>query len=266
MLTASNLDAIDGIRHGFFTREGGVSKGDYDALNCGYSGSDDERLVMANRSLAMDRLGMPAGALTTVKQVHGVSVQHVTEAVPGRSLVEADALVTNRENIVLGVLCADCAPVLMADEKAGVIGAAHAGWRGALHGVTDKLILAMIELGADAGRLVAAVGPCIAKVSYEVGPDMRAMFEANDPAGLELFEPTPGSDRYHFDLKAYVLSRLARSGLERHLALEDDTFGDEQRFFSARRSRNRGDEGFGLLLSAIARPSAMDEATLGMTT
>ena len=256
MLTAPNLDAIHGVRHGFFTREGGVSKGVYRSLNCGYSGSDDERSVMANRSLAMDRLGMPADALTTVKQVHGNSVRHVTEAAPGRPRIEADALVTDRPGIALGVLSADCASVLIVDAAAGVIGAAHAGWRGALLGVTDKLLASMIDLGADVGRMAAAVGPCIAKPSYEVGPDMRLMFEKGDPAGLDLFEEVPGSDRYHFDLKAYVLARLTRLGLENHLALLDDTHEHEEHFFSARRSRNRGEETFGLLLSAIAIPSA----------
>ena len=195
---------------------------------------------------------MPAGWLTTVKQVHGTAVHHVTEPRIGRSTIEADALVTDRPGIALGVLSADCAPLLLADPEAGVIGAAHAGWRGALAGVADSLVQAMVDRGATPERLIAAVGACIAKPSYEVGPDMVAAFEKGDPRGLPLFEPVPGSDRLHFDLKAYALIRLARLGIDKAVALPDDTFADEQRFFSARRSRNRGEERFGLLLSAIA--------------
>lgn len=252
MLTAANLDAIDGVRHGFFTREGGVSQGVNASLNCGFSSGDDERLVLANRSIAMDRLGVSAGWLTTVKQVHGTVVHRVAAPAPGPSTIEADALVTDRPGIALGVLSADCAPLLLADNEAGVIGAAHAGWRGALAGVADRLVEAMIEMGADAGRMVAAIGPCIAKPAYEVGPDMRAAFEKADPEGLAFFEPMADSDRHHFDLKAYMLSRLERQGIENAVALPEDTLTDETRFFSARRSRNRGEERFGLLLSAIA--------------
>ena len=152
MLTAANLAAIDNVRHGFFTREGGVSQGVCGFLNCGFSAPDDERLVMANRSIAMDHLGVPAGWLTTVKQVHGASVHRVTEPDPGRSTIEADALVSDCPGVALGVLSADCAPLLLADPKAGVIGAAHAGWRGALLGIADRLVEAMIGLGADPGQ------------------------------------------------------------------------------------------------------------------
>ncbi len=251
-LTASNLDAISGLRHGFFTRDRGVSQGVNAFLNCGFSSGDDERLVLANRAIAMEKLGLQAEALTTVKQVHGVNVHRVTEPAPGPPAIEADALVTDRPGVALGVLSADCAPVLLADADAGVIGAAHAGWRGALSGVVDRLADAMLEMGAKTERITAAVGPCIAKASYEVGPDMRADFQEADPEGLAFFEDVPSSDRHHFDLKAYVLFRLARLGLENSEALPEDTLADEVRFFSARRSRNRGEEKFGLLLSAIA--------------
>ena len=250
MLTAANLNALGCLRHGFFTREGGASTGVYASLNCGFGNDDDDRRISANRSIAMDRMGLPADALTTVKQVHGTAVHRVTEAAPGAPAVEADALVTDRPGIALGVLSADCAPVLLADPEAGVVGAAHAGWRGALAGVVDRLVEAMAGLGAEAERMAGAVGPCIARESYEVGEDMRAAFEKGDPEGLALF--TPEAAGLRFDLKAYVLSRLARSGVENRLALPDDTHADETRFFSARRSRNRGEPGFGLLLSAIA--------------
>ncbi|MDH3661245.1 MAG: polyphenol oxidase family protein [Alphaproteobacteria bacterium] len=259
-LTAANLHAVKNLRHGFFGREGGVSQGVYASLNCGYSGDDDPNCVLSNRSIAMDRLGLPADCLTTVKQVHGVVTHQVKAPAPGRSTIEADALVTDRPGIALGVLCADCAPVLIADPQAGVIGAAHAGWRGALHGVVDSLVQAMIDLGATACDMIGAVGPCIAKASYEVGPDMRAAFEQTDPEGLRLFESIAGSDRYRFDLKAYVLTRFARLGVADTQALPEDTHGDQHRFFSARRSRNRGEPGFGLLLSAIA---LKDETSVG---
>ena len=252
MLTAANLDMVQKLRHGFFGRERGVSHGLYASLNCGYNGDDDPRLVLANRSIAMDSLGLPAGCLTTVKQVHGIAVQRITEPMPGPPSIEADALVTDRPGIALGVLSADCAPVLLTDPVAGVVGAAHAGWRGALLGVIESVVQAMTALGAEPERMVAAIGPCIAKPSYVVGPDMRADFEASDPEGLSWFEPIVDSDRFLFDLKAYALSRLAGLGLESTMALPEDTYSDEQRFFSARRSRNRGDAGFGLLLSAIA--------------
>ncbi|MGI9510759.1 MAG: peptidoglycan editing factor PgeF, partial [Geminicoccaceae bacterium] len=219
---------------------------------CGYSSDDDQRFVLANRSIAMDRLGLPAGCLTTAKQVHGVAVLPVAEPAPGPSSIEADALVTDRPGIALGVLSADCAPLLLADPVAGVIGAAHAGWRGALAGVIESVVEAMLGLGAETERMIAAVGPCIAKPSYEVGPDMRAAFEETDPDGLAWFEPVAGSDRFLFDLKAYAVSRLGRLGLENTVALPVDTHAEEERFFSARRSRNRGEAGFGLLLSAIA--------------
>ncbi|MGI9500211.1 MAG: polyphenol oxidase family protein [Geminicoccaceae bacterium] len=252
MLTAANLDEVPKLRHGFFTREGGVSDGVYASLNCGYNNDDDKTKVLANRAIAMDRLGVPADSLTTVKQVHGVIVRPFTEPSPGPSTTQADALLTDRPGITLGVLSADCAPVLLADPVVGVIGAAHAGWRGAHLGVVDELVQAMVARGADVGRMIGAIGPCIDKAFYEFGPDMRAACEAADPDGLLLFEAKAGSDRFRFDLRAYVLSRLTRLGLENRLALPEDTHGDERRFFSARRSRNRGEIGFGLLLSAIA--------------
>lgn len=251
-LTAANLSALPSLRHGFFTRDRGVSQGVNAFLNCGFSSGDDERLVLTNRAIAMENLGLPAGALTTVKQVHGTDVLRVMEPAPGRSSIEADALVTNQIGVALGVLSADCAPMLLADAEAGVVGAAHAGWRGALAGVVDRLVEAMLDLGASTERIAAAVGPCIAKPSYEVGPDMRAEFENTDSEGLIYFEAVPGSDRLRFDLKAYALSRLARLGIENRQALPADTFFDEERFFSARRSRNRGEEKFGLQLAAIA--------------
>ena len=253
MLSALTLERLAGVRHGFFTRAGGVSEGEFASLNCGYSSGDDPLRVETNRARALDRLGLAAASLCTVRQVHGWDVVVAREPQPKRPTVEADALVTDRAGIALGVLSADCAPVLLADPDAGVVGAAHAGWRGARAGVIEATVQAMVELGAAPERIHAAIGPCIAQASYEVGPELLCEFTTDDPACADLFEPVAGSDdRLRFDLKGYVLSRLARADIAARAALSDDTHADEARFFSARRTRQRGGERFGLLLSAIA--------------
>lgn len=252
MLTANNLAAISKVCHGFFTREGGVSQGPLASLNCGFSAGDDPEAVATNRARAMKLMGVAPGDLCTVKQVHGTAVHVAHEPSPGASTLEADALVTDRPGLAIGVLSADCAPVLAVDPVAGVVGAAHAGWRGALAGVIEAMIDAMVDLGAERKRIAAATGACIAKSSYEVGPDMQGAFERDDPNGAIFFTPVADSDRLLFDLKAYCLMRLARANIRELMALPDDTLTDEARFFSARRSRNRGEERFGLLLSAIA--------------
>jgi polyphenol oxidase len=252
MLTAASLAALGRVRHGFCTRRGGVSEGEFASLNCGYSSGDDLRRVAANRARALERLGMAPQSLCTVRQVHSARVVVAREPQPGRTTLEADALVADRAGITLGVLCADCAPVLLADAEAGVIGAAHAGWRGALAGVVEATVAAMIERGAVRERVVAVIGPCIAQASYEVGPELLTRFTDHDAGSAALFAPVPGSDRLLFDLKAYVLRRLEAAGVEQRAALPDDTHADETRFFSARRSRQRGADRFGLLLSGIA--------------
>jgi polyphenol oxidase len=251
MLQAANLADLDRIRHGFFTRAGGVSRGEFESLNCGYSSGDDVALVERNRALALERMGAAPGSLCTVRQVHGVAVVVARAAEPGRPGRRADALVTDRPGLTLGVLSADCAPVLLADPAAGVIGAAHAGWRGALAGVIEAAVEAMARLGARPERISAAIGPCIAQASYEVGPDLHHPVIAEDPESAPLFLPVEGGDRLRFDLKAYVLRRLTRAGVTERHALAEDTCADEARFFSARRMRRGGGERFGLMLSAI---------------
>ena len=252
MLSAANLDGLASVRHGFFTRAGGVSEGEFASLNCGYSSGDEISRVEANRTRALHTLGMAPASLCTVRQVHSAEVVIAQGPQPKRPSVEADALVTDRPGITLGVLCADCAPVLLADPAAGVIGAAHAGWRGALAGVVEATVEAMVERGAVRARTVAAIGPCIAQGSYEVGPELLTRFTDDDPSSADLFRPVAASDRLLFDLKGYVLRRLARAGIERRTALPHDTHADEAQFFSARRTRQGGGERFGLLLSAIA--------------
>jgi YfiH family protein len=252
MLQAQNLAMLAPVRHGFFTREGGVSRDVFASLNCGYSGGDEVALIEQNCALAMARLGLAPASLTTVRQVHGTAVVIARHPRPGRPDQAADALVTDRPGVTLGVLSADCAPVLLADPAAGVIGAAHAGWRGALAGVLETTVAAMIELGAEPTRTVAAIGPCIAQPSYEVGPDLQGAVLAEAPDSADLFQAVPGTDRLLFDLAGYVLRRLARAGIATTEALAHDTQADAARFFSARRTRRQGSERFGLLLSAIA--------------
>lgn len=252
MLSASSLDGLASVRHGFFTRAGGVSEGNFASLNCGYSSGDAIARVEVNRARALQRLGMPSASLCTVRQVHGAEVVVARAPQPRRPRMEADALVTDRCGITLGVLSADCAPVLLVDPDAGVIGAAHAGWRGALAGVVEATVEAMVGLGAVRERMRAAIGPCIAQASYEVGPELLARFSEEDPSAADLFLPIAASDRLLFDLKGYVLRRLGRAGIDLRVALPHDTHAEEAQFFSARRTRQRGGERFGLLLSAIA--------------
>lgn len=252
MIHAGNLAALEGMRHAFFDRDGGVSEGAFASLNCGYSSGDDPERVTENRARALRRLDLAPEGLCTACQVHGAEVLVVREAESGRPRAAADALVSDRAGLTLGVLSADCAPVLLADPAARVIGAAHAGWRGALSGVIEAAVRAMVQLGGRPERMSAAVGPCIGKASYEVGPELHDQFITEDPRSATLFEPVTRSDRLLLDLKGYALLRLARSGVEDCTALADDTFADEARFFSARRTRLNGGDRFGLLLSAIA--------------
>ena len=261
MLTLPVLDGLPGVRHGFFTRAGGVSEGVYASLNCGWGARDDPARVAENRARAARRLGVAPEALATVRQVHGVAVHRVEGAVGdgegrgekgqgGERRREADALATRTPGRAIAVLTADCAPVLLADAGAGVVGAAHAGWRGALAGVVEAAVAAMEELGARREEIVAAIGPCIGRRSYEVGPEFPAPFTARDPAAAAFFAPV--GERFRFDLEGYVADRLRAAGLADVQAASADTCADERRFFSHRRARLRGEPGHGHGLSAIA--------------
>lgn len=251
-LEGTALKHLAGIRHGFFTRLGGISEGPFASLNCGFSSGDAPERVEQNRVRALEALGLDPASLTTGRQVHGRNVITATAPAPGRSSTPADALVTRRGGITLGVLSADCAPVLLADPEARVIGAAHAGWRGALGGVLEATVAAMMAQGARPERTSACVGPCIDRTSYEVGPEVRSQFVAKDAGSAAHFEPVAGSDRLRFDLKGYALRRLRRAGIRTAEGLAEDTLADQRRFFSSRRSRKAGEERFGLLLSVIA--------------
>jgi YfiH family protein len=251
MLTIGPLNDLPSIRHAFFTRCGGVSKGLYESLNCGYGSDDDKDKVSENRARAMARIGLEPSHLVTVYQVHSARVAVAEDPwVPGEA-PRADALVTRVPGLALGVLTADCAPVLLADTKARVVGAAHAGWRGALDGVLEAVVEAMEGLGATRGRIVAGVGPTIAQRSYEVGPEFPGPLIEDSAQSSDLFCPAPREGHFLFDLKGYVARRLARMELGDIQALPCDTCGEPERFFSYRRSCQRGESDYGRGLSAI---------------
>jgi YfiH family protein len=252
MLQAPALAAQPGLRHGFFTREGGVSEGLYASLNCGPGSSDRPEAVQENRRRVAAAMGVAADALCTLYQVHGRDVVTVTAPFGGER-PKADGLVTNRPGLALGILTADCAPVLFADASAGVIGACHAGWRGAEAGVTDATIAAMERLGAKAAHITAVIGPTIAQASYEVGPEFPKPFLAADQRAARFFTPSPRAGHFQFDLPGYLVSRLAgRVGTVHDMAL--DTRTDPQRFFSFRRTTLAGEPDYGRQVSVIALP------------
>ncbi|MFA6116247.1 MAG: peptidoglycan editing factor PgeF [Sphingomonas sp.] len=239
--------ALDGVAHGFLGRRGGVSTGLYAGLNVGIGSDDDTDAVAENRRLATEAV-LPGARLLTLYQTHSADVVRALTAFDDRP--PGDALVTDRPGLALGILTADCTPVLLADREAGVVGAAHAGWKGAIGGVTDAAIAAMEKLGARRDRIAAAVGPCIARSSYEVDDGFARRFEADDPANERFF--APGKPGHHqFDLEAYVAQRLAKAGLARIEMLGLDTYADEARFFSFRRATHRGEPGYGRQISII---------------
>lgn len=238
-------------RHGFFTRNGGVSTGPYASLNANLAGGDAPENVAENRRRVAAAIGVAPEHLLGLKQVHGTRVISVMFPWPAGKGPEADALVCSLPGMALGVITADCAPVLLHDQAAGVIAAVHAGWRGAAAGVLEATLTAMQELGASAARTVAVVGPCIAQASYEVGPDLRAAVAAATPDSDRFFRPGRPPDRLHFDLPGYCLSRLRNAGADAGQALGIDTLTDENRFFSHRRRTLGGGGPIGHQISAI---------------
>ena len=251
MISLAALNDAAGIRHAFFTREGGVSAGLYSSLNCGFGSGDAAEKVAENRARAMAALDLAPDRLVTCHQVHSPDV--VTVAAPWRreDNPRADALVTNRRGIALGILTADCVPVLFADADAGVIGAAHAGWKGALGGVVAATVAAMARLGAAPGRMRAAIGPCIAQRSYEVGPEFPARFLAEDADNGDFFAPARRAGHFMFDIAGYVERRLIAAGIGAIQRAPCDTVAEETRFFSYRRACLKGEKDFGNGLSAI---------------
>jgi len=239
------------VRHGFFSRQGGVSQGLFASLNCGYGSADRAEDVTENRTRAARALGVEADALVTAYQVHSPRVAVVAEPWRPGEAPKVDALVTRRPDLALGILTADCAPVLFADSEAGVIGAAHAGWRGAIGGVLEATVAAMTGLGAEPGRIAAAVGPCIAQTSYEIGPEFPKVFLDDDPANARFFVPAARAGHFMFDLAGYCSAELRGLGLAMVSWVGRDACAEEQAFFSYRRTCLRGERQYGRNLSAI---------------
>ena len=251
VLRSAALDADAGIRHGFFTRLGGVSEGPFASLNCGFGSGDSPHRVARNRAIAMDCLGLPADRLVTARQIHSAAVVTVDRLWRREEAPRADGLVTAMPGIVLGVLAADCAPILFHEPVAKVIGAGHAGWRGALAGIAEAVVAQMTALGAERHRIRAAIGPCIAQRSYEVGPEFPQPFLANGHGAASRFIRAPRDGHFLFDLGGYLADRIIRAGLATVEVVPHDTAAEEEHFFSYRRSCLRGERGFGLGLSAV---------------
>lgn len=242
--------SLQDVLHGFAGRGGGVSTGVHAGLNVGLGSEDERDAILRNRDLARDAL-LPGATLVTVRQVHSPDVVTVTGPIAEADRPAADAMVTDRPGLILGILTADCVPVLLADREAGVVGAAHAGWKGAMAGVTDRSVAAMEELGARRDRIAAAIGPCIGRASYEVTLDFARNFEEQDRENGRFF--TAGREGHcQFDIAAYVAARLAGAGVERIEMLDQDTYSQPERFFSYRRACHRGEPSYGRQISMIA--------------
>lgn len=251
MLTASTL-AIPGIVHGFFTRSGGVSHGVYASLNCGLGSKDERARVLQNRAYIAGVLGVAADRLVTVHQAHTADCVTVSQPFSPVSAPRADAMVTRVPGIALAVSTADCTPILFAEPEARVIGAVHAGWRGALSGVLEACLAAMDALGAKRERIRAAIGPTIRQPSYEVGPEVVAAFTKVDPSFARFFAPAAREGHAMFDLPGVVAERLIAADIEQIEDLGLDTYAEEARFFSYRRMTHRGEADYGRHLHAIA--------------
>lgn len=242
------LAALPGVRHGFFTRMGGVSDGIYASLNCGLGSNDDPRWVRENRARVAARMGVSPDRLDGVHQIHSADV---VDAVAGRGQrPKADAIVSSTPGLAVGVLTADCGPILFADAKAGVVAAAHSGWGGSLKDIGSAVVAAMERHGARRNNIVAVLGPTISQPNYEVGPGFPDRFLADDPDAARFFEPGARGDHFQFDLPGFIIARLQRAGIDaRWCGL--CTYGDETRFFSYRRTTHRGEPDYGRQMSAI---------------
>ncbi|AZB63175.1 peptidoglycan editing factor PgeF [Cereibacter sphaeroides] len=248
MMELITADALAPFRHGFFTRKGGASSGVFAGLNCGPGSSDLAEVVTINRARVAEAMGVAADRLVTVNQVHSPDVLTVTEPLAERP--RADALVTAVPGLAIAVLTADCQPVLMADAEAGVVAAAHAGWRGTKAGVLEATLAAMEDLGADRARVAAVIGPTISQAAYEVGPEFVEEFLDEDPEAARFFAQGPG-DRALFDLPAFGLARLRAAGVGQAEWTRHCTYRDPERFFSYRRTTHAGEADYGRLISAI---------------
>lgn len=245
-------DLLAGTQHGFFTRKGGASSGVYAGLNCGFGSSDQHEIVAINRDRVAKAIGVPTDHLMGVHQIHSPDVVIVTE--PSTVKPQADAMVTNVPGLALSILTADCQPVLFADRKAGVVGAAHAGWKGALDGVLENTITAMEDLGADRAQIQAVIGPSISQRAYEVGPEFLDAFLTEDPLYARFFSQGEG-DRMQFDLPAFGLMRLRGAGVAEARWTRHCTYSDATRFYSYRRATHHKEADYGRLIAVIQCPT-----------
>jgi YfiH family protein len=252
MLQAASLSTLPGIRHAFFTRDGGVSNGIYASLNGGVGSNDEPAHVAENRARMAASLGVRPDHLVTAYQIHSPDVVTLDGPWAPQQRPRADALVTKRPGLAIAVTTADCGPVLLADGTACVVGAAHAGWRGAANGVLEATIAAMEDCGANRERIVAALGPMIRQSSYEVGPEFVAAFQAQDTANDRFFAPASRAGHALFDLASYIATRLAAAGIRHIEDLGHCTYSDPGRFFSYRRSTHRRESDYGRHINAIA--------------
>jgi polyphenol oxidase len=252
MLEAASLSALTGIRHAFFTRAGGVSNGIYASLNGGVGSNDEPGHVAENRARMAAALGVSPEHLVTAYQIHSPHVAVIDGPWAPPQRPRADALVTKRPGLAIAVTTADCGPVLLADERACVIAAAHAGWRGAANGVLEATIAAMEDCGADRSCIVAVLGPMIRQSSYEVGPEFVADFRARDGGNARFFAPASRAGHALFDLASYIATRLASAGIRHIEDLGHCTYSDPARFFSYRRSTHCRESDYGRHINAIA--------------
>lgn len=251
ILRAPNLLDRRGIAHGFFGRTGGISTGLFATLNCGPGSGDDRACVIENRRRVAEALA-PGATLINVHQVHSPKAVTVSSPWEIGAGPEADAMATNMPGIALGILTADCAPVLFSDSEAAVIGAAHAGWKGALGGVLESVLAAMEALGAQRRRIRAAIGPCISQPNYEVGAEFRARFAEADPDNARFFIASDRPEHFRFDLEGYAAARLAAAGLDDVARLSTCTYAQPAGFFSYRRTTHSREPDYGRQISAIA--------------
>ena len=252
MLQATSLATLARIRHAFFTRSGGVSQGVYASLNGGVGSNDAPDKVAENRARMAAALGVKADRLLTPYQIHSPDVVVANEPWTRENRPRADAIVTRVPRLAIGVSTADCGPLLFADSEAGVIGAAHAGWRGALTGVIEATIVAMERLGASRDRMTAALGPTIRQPNYEVGPEFVERFLAADPGNARFFGPSQRAGHAMFDLTGYIAERVQRAGIIQFEDLGLCTCAEPERFFSYRRTTLRGEPDYGRHINAIA--------------
>ena len=252
MIKIKEFSSIPRITHGFFTRQGGVSTGVYNSLNCGYGSNDQFERVEANRRRIIEKLGIQGGSLITCNQIHSAKVVNVVKPWSHERSPKADGLVTNLPGLMLGILTADCAPVLFTDDLAGIIGAAHAGWKGALNGILESTVDEMVKLGSSRSNIQAAIGPCIGLKSYEVGPEFKELFIGEKRANEQFFRNSTKIGYYKFDLKSYIRCRLLNTSISNVYETKYDTYSEKELFFSYRRSVLEGENDYGRSLSAIS--------------